>query len=192
MLLCHYLGCSALDFVSRPDCGPEGASQHWSQRKGRCSCTRGGGVSISSQSRLRILCNKSCRVLWRMPVKRCLIILQINIIYFYIDFYVVVLLALALKSRRRQKGLFWMLPYCGPFFGNATKKCRVDLVWPMTKVKETRQCFFEGGYEIFGNATKKCRVELVWPMTKVKETRQCFFKGGYEFFATRQRNVALT
>ena len=70
------------------------------------SCTRGGGVSISSQSRLRILCNKSCRVLWRMPVKRCLIILQINIIYFYIYFYVDVFLVLALKSRRSQKGLF--------------------------------------------------------------------------------------
>ena len=137
MLLCHYLGCSALDFVSRPDCGPEGASQHWSQRKGRCSCTRGGGVSISSQSRLRILCNKSCRVLWRMPVKGCLIILQINIIYFYIDFYVAVFLALALKSRRSQKGLFWMLPYCGPFL--ATRQRNVALTWCGPWLKSRRQ-----------------------------------------------------
>ena len=160
MLLCHYLGCSALDFVSRPDCGPEGASQHWSQRKGRCSCTRGGGVSISSQSRLRILCNKSCRVLWRMPVKGCLIILQINIIYFYIDFYVAVFLALALKSRRSQKGLFWMLPYCGPFL--ATRQRNVALTWcgPWLKSKRQGNVSLRGWYEFF--ATRQRNVALTW------------------------------
>ena len=36
------------------------------------------GLGSRYRANLRKLCDKSCRVLWRMLVKRCLIILQIN------------------------------------------------------------------------------------------------------------------
>ena len=128
-------------------------------------------------------------MLWRTSVKRCPIVLQINILLHWF-----LCLVLALE----QKELLGAFDTKAPLLWLATRQRNVALTydvslnksphdkekflwggytlfwqrdkemsrWPMvalwTKVHTTRRSFFEGGMHYLGNTTKKCRVDIWW------------------------------